>query len=163
MIMKMAAEEYQCSRVVISGHSVGAWLSIFMLTKEMWQELPHKELIKRVILFGGFYDLTEAQHADNVNKNNILGLENGDVEEFSPLLQDYSHLSSASGCEVNVLMLTGEWDAPGLIEQGHALFAKLKKEGVNVEHFDIKSMDHFDLVIAMRSAESPVTKLVLKE
>lgn len=145
-------------RVILCGHSAGACLALAMLAKDRWEKLANQHLICSVVLLGGIYDLSEAQYADTVNKNNLLGLNKDTVKKLSPLNEDYSHLGN-----VHVTIVVGEWDAPGLGQQGRKLQEKLEKEKVQVELLTAREFDHFDLVTELRDAGCWLTQRVIKE
>lgn len=150
-ILDICDKEYSSRRVVISGHSAGACLAISMLNQMRWQKLPNAHFITEVFLLGGIYDLSEARYTEVVNRDNLLGITDGNVSALSPLQQDYSHLQKVG---VSVSVVIAEFEAPGLVEQGHQMFEKLTGDGVTTELVLAASLDHFDLVNELCDATS---------
>lgn len=161
-ILLLAQEEYSEAAVTLSGHSAGACLALSMLTEERWRQLPNSHLIRSVFLLGGIYDLSEAQHTEVVNKDNLLALTEENVRELSPLQQSFGHLAE-EGTSVRISVVVAEFDAPGLVEQGHQLMDKLRGEGVASEFVEAQGFDHFDLVTELRSEECFLIQRITSE
>lgn len=154
-ILTAADKEYESRTVVICGHSAGACLAIAMLNETRWRQLPSSHLIRAMFLLGGVFDLTEARYAAVVNKDNLLGITDDNVTELSPLLLDYSHLVDE---DVRVAVIVAEFEAPGLMKQGHMMYAKMTSVGANAELIEAKSFDHFDLVTELRKSDCFITQ-----
>ena len=148
------------SSVVLCGHSAGACTVLWLLARDRWGQLPNTHLLRTVILLGGIYDLTEAITTQEINRGNLLGIRDEAVAiNLSPLHKDFSHLYSV---RLRVCVMIAQNDAPGLVEQGHQMHQKLRRQGVHVELVGVKSLDHFDLVTELRRRDSPLCVKLLE-
>lgn len=152
------ARENKSPGVILGGHSAGASCAISMLIKDRIKKIPHLDLLKALYLFGGVYDLSEARHTEEANKDNLLGITDENLKKVSPLLDDYEDLEDV---DTRICVIVGEHDAEEFVRQGQLLFAKLTAQGANTEIVEAKSLDHFDIVTKLREDDCFLTKTIV--
>uniref|UniRef100_A0A336LVA8 CSON003078 protein n=1 Tax=Culicoides sonorensis TaxID=179676 RepID=A0A336LVA8_CULSO len=161
------ASEHNSKSVSFAGHSAGAHLIISALSDaSFWNslDLNVRELLKQIYLISGVYDLTELRYTTAVNNNNLLGLNDSNIKEVSPLYSNYSHLKStnANGIQFNVYV--GEYDSNTFQKQSQDISIRLIRDiNESVSYCLLKNLDHFNIVEDLRFPDYCMTKNIIHD
>lgn len=126
--------------VVISGHSAGAHLLAFGLSKSFLESFPLEVKIDALFL-SGVYCCDELRHLKAANDNNILSITDENYRELSPQYKIYEYFSDFN---VKVHIFAGEYESEKFIQHSEA-FANGPMKNFT-ENSKIIACDHFDIV-----------------
>ncbi|XP_063699075.1 kynurenine formamidase [Culicoides brevitarsis] len=143
------------------GHSAGAHLIMSALSdKIFWKSLENKKMIKHLYLLSGVYDLSIIRHLSVVNNNNILGLNDQNTTEVSPLLNDFSHLKDF---DLRFHLFVGEHDSKTFQLHSDRMYEHLKsyvtEDRCSCEI--LQGFDHFNIVEDLRLETFLIMKKII--
>uniref|UniRef100_U5ES04 Putative kynurenine formamidase n=1 Tax=Corethrella appendiculata TaxID=1370023 RepID=U5ES04_9DIPT len=157
------AEENNAKSVSFCGHSAGAHLVSSMLNdKNFYNSLSGNQinLIKNVYLISGIYDLTEIQHLEATNPDNILSLNDKSVQKLSPIYQNYEHYSRRG---IKFHIFVAEYESNVFKEQSKQFCDLLKNDGIiNANYWLLEGLDHFNIVENLSDSKYIITKIILE-
>lgn len=138
--------------LLVCGHSAGAHLSAFAMTREWLPEgLDPILMFRGFALFGGIFDLRPTLWT---SVNGELGLDHDTAVSLSPILRTI-HSSSP------VIVAAGTLEAPGWLEQSRRMFRRLASLDLPVEWFDLPGENHHSPILRQVQPEYPVTQRMI--
>lgn len=145
--------------VSIAGHSAGAHCALTLFHSERFPRLPHSHLIRAVYCLAGIYDITEARHTTEANKDNILGVvDDNHARQLSPLLWDFNAAIQRFGCNVKFYIGVSQFDCPEFVRQGRQMANKIN----GAQLLEVPDIDHMDIVTELADPDFAITKCILK-
>lgn len=149
--------------VSLCGHSAGAHLILSALSDEsFWKSVQYKTKLKHIYLVSGVYDLTEIRHLPSVNNDNILGLNDQNIKQVSPIFGNYSHLQPFD-IEFNIFV--GEHDSKTFQKHSRDISERLRGDIDKslCSYQVLQGIDHFDIVENLRLVDYCITKQIIEE
>lgn len=149
--------------VSVCGHSAGAHLCLAALSDvTFWNSLDSRAQakLKDIYLVSGVYDLTEIRYLPSVNNNNILGLNDQNTKEVSPIFSNYSHLKAT---RIKFHVFVGEYDSKTFQKHSKDISARLISDidENSCTYQVLKGIDHFDIVENLRLYDYCITKKII--
>ncbi|XP_017474865.1 PREDICTED: kynurenine formamidase [Rhagoletis zephyria] len=128
------ANDTQASKISISGHSAGAYLSTLLFNKRI-ENWPGTERIDSFFLISGIFDLRECWSLPSVNPMNILNLDETSSKALSPICWelDLEFIEFAKRVNLQVYVIAAENDSDTFKGQSLAYAKKLEKHGLQIE------------------------------
>lgn len=157
------ASENDSKFISLCGHSAGAHLILSALSDNLfWTSLNNKAKLKHVYLVSGVYDLTEIRYLNSVNNDNILGLNDQNIKEVSPLFSNYSHLK-LNDIEFNIFV--GEYDSKTFQKHSKDISDHLIDDinETSCSYQILQGIDHFDIAENLRLSDYCITKKIIRE
>lgn len=181
------ADKYPKSRLVLSGHSAGAYLAVAMLS--------YQQLVPRfhaLVLLCGVYELGDLMNTHirkaidvsrldeqnllqrqfahvSINKNDNVGVV-GDKKNAQDSQQEVIETISRNTITNNsgdtqfkilkILMYIGGSESPMFHYQSARMYEKLSRDGFDVTFNALKGEDHFSLIEGMLDKDSVVTQSI---
>lgn len=153
------AAEHKPKSVAFIGHDSGAHLCTYMLSKEMVARLGDKfKLLKHVYLISGVYDVSELRNTDVLNRENLLSITDDNVNQLSPVKQDFKHLSKF---EIVFDAYVGGDESPTMQKQTREFVAHLKKEKLHANYHLMDGLDHYNIVEKLSEISYEITENVI--
>jgi arylformamidase len=145
-------------KVIISGHSAGAHLLAYGLSKSFLEILPQEVAVDALFLSGVFY-CDELRHLKAANDKNVLSLNDQNFRALSPQYQNFDYFADH---KVKAHIFAGKFESEKF--QEHSLsFASGPMQNFT-ENVKIIDCDHFDIVEKFASDNDyELTHLVLKK
>lgn len=152
------AQENSAKSVNFIGHSSGAHLITFLLTKDFINRIGDKfKLMKNIYLISGVYDLRELKDTKSVNRDNLLSLTDNNVNEMSPILHSFNHLLDY---KININCYSGGNESPTLQQQSRDYVALLKVIKHDARFTIVDDMDHFNIVERLSEKTYEITRQI---
>lgn len=151
------------SCVNIAGHSSGAHLLISLVDRLIIEDHPKLGLIQTIYPISGVFDLTELRFTDVANPNNILGLHDSNVVEYSPMFFDFSKWDSFP---VRIKLFVGEYETPRFIQQSIDFQKQLSTGCTSADKCTIqlvRNYDHFNIVSDLSKAMFEITQTIIND
>uniref|UniRef100_A0A182VUS7 Kynurenine formamidase n=1 Tax=Anopheles minimus TaxID=112268 RepID=A0A182VUS7_9DIPT len=154
------ATENCVKHVSIAGHSAGAHLIASMLDQS-FQSAVGEELaiLKDVYLISGVYNVQELRYTKSVNKDNLLGIDDGNAKRLSPLFASYDHLRS-TGLKFHVYV--AQHDSDVFREMSSKMCERLQSFGLSCDLNVLPNLDHFDIVENLALSDYAITSAILE-
>lgn len=149
--------------VNLAGHSSGAHLLISLVDRLIVEAYPKIGLIRTVYPISGVFDLTELRFTDVANPNNILGLHDSNVIEYSPMFYDFSKWDSVP---VRIKLFVGEYETPRFIQQSSDFQKQVTTGCASADKCTIRlipNYDHFNIVSDLSKAMFEITKTIIND
>ncbi|XP_053959122.1 kynurenine formamidase [Anastrepha ludens] len=157
------AKDTQASKISISGHSAGAYLSTLLFNKRLLS-LPYADRITSFFLISGIFDLRECWSLPSVNPQNILNLNSISAEAMSPISWelDTHFVEFAKQLKLGIYVIVAENDSETFKGQSLAYARKLANAGLQTEFNILKGYDHFDIIEEVPVKGSLINSYLLK-
>uniref|UniRef100_A0A182MAI7 Kynurenine formamidase n=1 Tax=Anopheles culicifacies TaxID=139723 RepID=A0A182MAI7_9DIPT len=154
------ATENGVKHVSIAGHSAGAHLILSMLDQSFQSAVGEElALLKDVYLISGVYNVQELRYTKSVNKDNLLGIDDGNAKRLSPLFASYDHLRS-TGMQFHVYV--AQHDSDVFREMSSKMSERLQSFGLRCDLNVLPNLDHFDIVENLASSDYAITSAILE-
>ena len=174
-------DKYPKSRVVLSGHSAGAYLATAMLS--------YQQLVPRfhaLVLLCGVYELSDLMNTHirkaidvsrldeqnllcrqfgkpSINRNDDVDADKKNDQKNKQNLIGNSKDARDTKCKLpKILMYIGESESPIFHCQSIRMFEKLSRDGFNVTFNALKGEDHFSLIEEMLDQGSVITQSIFE-
>ncbi|EDV99057.1 kynurenine formamidase [Drosophila grimshawi] len=154
------AERTQTTQIHFAGHSAGAHLLSQLLHVPALISEERRRKVGALFFMCGVYDLRELWQLEEVNPNNIFGLNAETVKEVSPMFWPWQ-ADSSSWSNVQLHVIVAGHESVTFIEQSRIFARKLQEGGFNATFKLFDSYDHFDIFEETVIDNSPITKYLL--
>ncbi|KAL7030031.1 hypothetical protein ACKWTF_006489 [Chironomus riparius] len=141
-------------RVSIAGHSVGAHLLAFALSREFMDEM--KTVSIDAYFISGVYCLKELRNLNAANDGNILSITDENWHKLSPLYKGFSYLKNN---QVDVYIYAGTDESDKFKEQSRMFSESSIKEFVKKLQF--LDVDHFNIIENLASEDYEITRSII--
>lgn len=129
------------TRVVLCGHSVGAFLAAKIL-----EDQEACQIVDKAVLLSGLYDLDPMRRS---YLNQDLNLSEQDCEQLSPI---HCSLQQKS----NILIAVGAKETDQFIEQSQDYSSKLQDDGLSPELLVLSGINHYTMARLLVGRDNPV-------
>ncbi|EDW37167.1 GL26102 [Drosophila persimilis] len=150
------AEKIKTTEIHFAGHSAGGHMLAQILNAPEVVTPERRKNIRSLIFICGVYDLRELWSLENVNPNNILGLNAEKAAALSPILWKYPDAKSWSSIKFHVM--AAEHESLTFIEQSRVFGQVLEKAGFPTSFKVIQGYDHFDIIEETAIDDSIIAK-----
>lgn len=148
--------------ISFGGHSAGAHLIMSALSDvHYWKSLENKAILKHCYLISGIYDLSIIRYLSEINENNILGINDENVTEVSPFLQNFAHLKDV---DTKFHVFVGEHDSKTFQQHSNDICKHLTKDTDSNDRVSceiLADFDHFGIVEDLRLDDFLITKRII--
>jgi arylformamidase len=131
-------------RIVLAGSSAGAHLATIVA-------LRTQQRLAGLVLVSGIYEL---EPLVGTSINQALALSAGDARALSPALQPLAGLPRCIVC-------WGEVETAEFKRQSRDFAAQLQDSGVPVQAFEVSARNHFDIILGLVDAATPLGRSVV--
>ena len=138
-------------RIVLCGHSVGAFLVAKLLEQEGAPAASDACRVRKVVLLSGLYDLGPMRQS---YLNQTLGLTSSDVETLSPI-------SCALKQSPEILVAVGEEETAEFIRQSEEYSKKLRNDGVANDLLVMPGIHHYTMSRLLARSDNPLMRWIL--
>lgn len=154
------AGEHKPKSISFIGHGSGAHLITYLLTEDMISRLGTDKfnLLKHIYLISGVYDLSELRKTDAVNRENLLSITDENVNELSPIKQNFTHLQKY---DLTFDAFVGGDESPTFQKQTREFVAHLKREKLHANFKLMEGLDHFNVVEKLSEINYEVTQKII--
>lgn len=154
------AGEHKSKSVSFIGHGSGAHLITYLLTEDMIARLGTEkfDLLKHVYLISGIYDVSELRNTECVNRENLLSITDKNVNELSPVKQNFSHLHKYN---ITFDAFVGGEESPTFQRQTREFVAHLKKEKLQANFHLMENLDHFNITEKLSEINYDITQKII--
>lgn len=116
------------------------------------------DLLKHVYLISGIYDLSELRNTVSVNRENLLSITDDNVNELSPIKQNFSHLQ-----KYNIVFdaYVGSEESLAFQKQTREFVAHLKLEKLHANYNLMEGLDHFNIVEKLSEINYDITQKII--
>jgi arylformamidase len=154
------ASEHKSKSISFVGHGSGAHLITYLLTEDMIGRLGTDKfnLLKHIYLISGIYDVNELRNTQVINRENLLSITDENVNELSPLKQNFIHLQKYN---LAFDAYVGNDESPTLQKQMREFVAHLKKEKLHANFHLMEGLDHFSIVEKLSEINYDITQTII--
>ncbi|XP_022234754.2 kynurenine formamidase [Drosophila obscura] len=150
------AEKSKTTEIHFAGHSAGGHMLAQILNAPAVVTPERRAIIRSLIFMCGVYDLRELWSLENVNPDNILGLNADKAVALSPILWTYTDAKSWSSIQFHVM--AAEHESVTFIEQSRVFGQVLESAGFPTSFKVMQGYDHFDIIEQTAIDDSPIAK-----
>lgn len=154
------AGDHKAKSISFVGHGSGAHLITYLLSDEMISRLGTDkfDLLKHVYLISGVYDVSELRYTEIVNRENLLSITDDNVNELSPVKQNFTHLQKYN---LSFDAFVGSEESPAFQKQTREFIAHLKMGKLHANFHLIDSLDHFNIVEKLSEINYEITQKII--
>lgn len=151
-------QKYPGATISLCGHSAGAHLCAMAILTNWRQNFGLEENpISNCFMVSGIYDLQPIQKSC---VNEPLQLSDDDILSMSPMhiLRDHKLTLKLGKC----FIIAAENDSPEFRRQSREFASRLTHFGINVEQWEVDTVDHFDVIEKLSDADYVLTRRILE-
>lgn len=154
------AGDHRPKSISFIGHGSGAHLITYLLTEDMIARLGTDKfnLLKHIYLISGIYDVSELRNTKAVNRENLLSITDDNVNELSPLKQNFAHLKKY---DIVFDAYVGGDESPTIQKQSREFVAHLKMEKLHANYHAMEGYDHFNVVEKLSEIDYDITQKII--
>lgn len=155
------AGEHKPKSISFIGHGSGAHLITYLLTEDMISRLGTDKfnLLKHIYLISGIFDVSELRNIKAVNRENLLSITDDNVNELSPLKQNFNHLHKY---DLVFDAFVGGDESHSIQKQTREFVAHLKMEKLHANFHLMEGLDHFNITEKLSEISYEITQKIIK-
>ncbi|XP_044727722.1 kynurenine formamidase-like, partial [Chrysoperla carnea] len=144
------AEKWNTSKVIIAGHSAGAFNTAYLLKNLSQFTQKQKNLIQGLVLIGGLYDITPLI---DTYINKVIQLTLKEAEELTPCLINLNE-------KLKMYLIIPEYESPAFVAQNQMYYDRLKNAGYDVQMIQFKNCDHYTIMENLMKEEFELSQFI---
>lgn len=139
----------------MAGHCAGAHLISYALSENFFEKISANVTVDAFFLSGIYY-LDEMRHFEETNRKNVLEISNENVNELSPLYNDFDYLKNY---KFSAYIFVGVEESRKFKEHSRVFAERMSWYLVNYKELDC---DHFSMVEYLSKFDFELTRIILE-